>query len=126
MVRTQGQRQNKGARGSKEGFFPVVVAGSMALDVLILDFQFPERPEDKLLLFKAVLWCNLREMICFKKPRADPTALGRHYICRLTLVSAANAEQWRQRAWGAGICCVPRAARARGSFSSGWGKQEDG
>lgn len=63
MVRNQGQRQNKGARGSKEGFFPVVAAGSMVLDVLILDFQFPERPEGKLPLFKAVLWCNLRETV---------------------------------------------------------------
>lgn len=56
MVRNQGQRQNKGATGSKKEFFPVALAGSMALDSLILDFQPPEGPEDKLVLFKAVLW----------------------------------------------------------------------
>lgn len=55
-------------------------------------------------------------MICFKKPRADPTALGKHYICRLMLDSVADAQPWCWRlGWGAGICCEPRAARCVGA-----------
>lgn len=93
-------------------------AGSMALDILTLDFQSPKGSADKLLLFKAVLWWSLRElvqlvMICFKKPRADPSGKA------LNLQTDAGPSGQCTTVVEAGVGCgaLCGAAMARGNSS---------
>lgn len=74
---------------------------------------------DKLLLFKAVLWWSLQElvqlvMICFTKPRADPSGKA------LNLQADAGPSGQCTTVAAAGVECgdLCGAAAARGNSSS--------